>query len=46
VNEKANISTRVSGSQLHLEVELSLGLGTSCLFVGGMHYLMDAHNAF
>jgi hypothetical protein len=45
VNENANIFTRVSSSQPHPKVEISLGLGTSCLFAGGMHYLMHAHNA-
>jgi hypothetical protein len=47
VNENANISgARVSSSQPHPEAELSLGLGTNYLSIGGMHYLMDAHNAF
>jgi len=46
VNEKANVSTRVSGSRPHLEIEISLGLSTSYLFAGGMHYLMHTHNAF
>jgi hypothetical protein len=31
VNENANVSTRVYGSQPHPKVELSLDLGTSCL---------------
>ncbi|CAM6032370.1 unnamed protein product [Sphagnum compactum] len=35
VNENANISAKVSGTQPHPEVELSLGLGTSCLSAGG-----------
>jgi hypothetical protein len=41
-NEIANISAKVCGTQSHPEVELSLGVGSSCMFICGIT-LLDSH---
>ncbi|KAH9551715.1 hypothetical protein CY35_09G027200 [Sphagnum magellanicum] len=41
-NEIANISAKVCGTQSHPEVELSLGVGSSCMSICGIT-LLDSH---
>jgi hypothetical protein len=42
MNEIANISAKFCGTQSHPEVELSLGVGSSCMSICGLT-LLDSH---